>query len=197
MPVPAQHWAGKQPQQTALPDRALQAAAVLLPVVGAEARRAVTEAELKLPARQLRAQQRSTNVSLLSSSSRRGRCRGCSLHHVHGDTNFGSGVLECVACLLSHLARCDVSTHVRVAVHYQNNKHCTCCHMNALCSFQYKQQQQQASSSSSSKQAAAAASAAAPFSSSRRRVGGGVCVTSWQTAQSSCVRERPHGIESG
>lgn len=44
----------KQPQQTALPDRALQAATVLLPVVGAEARRAVTEAELKLPARQLR-----------------------------------------------------------------------------------------------------------------------------------------------
>jgi len=46
---------GTQPQQTALSDRAQQAAAVLLPVVGAEARRAVAEAEVKLAARQLRA----------------------------------------------------------------------------------------------------------------------------------------------
>ena len=51
----AQQWVGVQPQQAALPARELHAAAVLLQVVGAEARFVVAEVELKLPAQQLRA----------------------------------------------------------------------------------------------------------------------------------------------
>ena len=106
---------------------------MLLQVVGAEVRRAVTEAEVKLPVRQLRAAAARNKRRTIKQQQQEG---------VVVRLQLASGArFDCAACLLSHLTRCDVSTHVGVAVHYQNNKHFTCCHMNALCSFQQKQQQ--------------------------------------------------------